>query len=119
MANKWKLFIDSGKVNLEAVLSDNGNEKPSVSLGHVDGMEETRESIELILKRGNHLFHKWNIYLGHISRKNSKGHRIRNMKHLIDFEHFCMLLFTRGNSFYFKRCNVSLNHTKVRWKLLQ
>jgi hypothetical protein len=58
---QWRLFIDSGKDSLKAVLLHNGNEKPSVPIAHAVRMKETYESMELILKLINYSNHNWNI----------------------------------------------------------
>jgi hypothetical protein len=40
-APEWRLFIDSSKVTLKAVLLHNGNKYPSVPLAHVVNMKES------------------------------------------------------------------------------
>ena len=47
--HKWRLFIDSGKGTLKAVLVHNGNIKPSVPLAHTAKMKEEYESMKLLL----------------------------------------------------------------------
>lgn len=47
--NEWRLFIDSSKVSLKAVLLHNGNKFPSVPVAHAANMKETSESIKLLL----------------------------------------------------------------------
>jgi hypothetical protein len=37
--DRWRLFIDSSKVNLNVVLLHNGNRFPSVLLGHAASMK--------------------------------------------------------------------------------
>jgi hypothetical protein len=37
---EWRLFIDSSKVGLKAVLLHNGNKYPSVPLAHAVNMKE-------------------------------------------------------------------------------
>lgn len=61
VSDQWRLFIDSGKSTLKAVLLHNGNEKPSVPVAHAVGMKETYESMEVILKLVNYSAHNWNI----------------------------------------------------------
>jgi hypothetical protein len=38
---EWRLFIDSSKVSLNAVLLHNGNQHPSIPVGHAVHMKET------------------------------------------------------------------------------
>ena len=59
--DEWRLFIDSGKDSLKAVLLHNGNEKPSVPVAFAHGLKETYESMETILKLINYRDHNWNI----------------------------------------------------------
>ena len=59
--NEWRLFIDSSKASLKAVLFNNGNEKPSISLVHATALKETHETIQLILRLINYAVYKWNI----------------------------------------------------------
>ena len=60
-ADDWRLFIDSSKTSLKAVLLHNSNKNPSVPLAHVIGMKETYESMSLILKAVNYVAHLWSI----------------------------------------------------------
>ena len=57
----WRLFIDSGKNNLKAVLLHNGNKLPSVPIAHAYGMEESYESLKSLLTALNYNLHQWNI----------------------------------------------------------
>ena len=59
--DEWRLFIDSGKISLKAVLIHNGNQKPSVPLAHAVGMKETFQSMEILLKVINYRNYNWNI----------------------------------------------------------
>ena len=59
--DEWRLFIDSSKVSLKAVLLHNGNTKPSVPVAHAVGMKETYDSMEILLKVINYSDHNWNI----------------------------------------------------------
>ena len=59
--NEWRLFIDSSKVSLKAVLLHNGNKFPSVPLAHAANMKETYESMKLLLQKIKYEEHKWNI----------------------------------------------------------
>lgn len=42
---EWRLFIDSSKKSLKAVLLHNGNTKSSIPLSHAVDMKETYESM--------------------------------------------------------------------------
>ena len=57
----WRLFIDSGKNSLKAVLLHNGNEKPSVPLAHAFGMTETYETMRQLLDSIKYNDFKWHI----------------------------------------------------------
>jgi hypothetical protein len=59
--DEWRLFIDSSKSSLKAVLLNNGNIKPSVPVAHAVGMKETYETMEVLLKLTKHVDHKWHI----------------------------------------------------------
>lgn len=61
MAYEYKLFIDSSKVNLKAVLLHSGNEKLSIPLCHAVGMKQTCQSMELIINGVLYSNHKSNI----------------------------------------------------------
>jgi hypothetical protein len=57
----WRLFIDSSKASLKAVLLFNGNTKPSVPVAHATGMKETYEAMETLLNVIHYEEHKWSI----------------------------------------------------------
>lgn len=59
MKSMRRLFIDSGKISLKAVLLHNGNQKPSVPLAHAVGMKGTFQSMEILLL--NYRNCNWNI----------------------------------------------------------
>lgn len=59
--DEWRLFIDSGKDSLKAVLLHYGNEKPSVPVALAHGLKETYESMETILRLIKYSSHNWNI----------------------------------------------------------
>ena len=61
-SNEWRLFIDSSKASLKALLFNNGYEKPSISLVHATTLKEIDETMELILRLINYAVYKWNIY---------------------------------------------------------
>jgi len=57
----WRLFIDSFKLSLKAVLLHNGNDLPSIPVAYAAHMEETYLNMENILKSINYSSHKWSI----------------------------------------------------------
>ena len=61
VSKEWHLFIDPGKDSLKTALLHNGNGKPPVPLAHAARMQETYESMELLLNVINLSSHKWNI----------------------------------------------------------
>ena len=48
-SDEWRLFIDSSKVSLKAVLLHNGNVLPSIPVAHAFGIKESYDS----MKQGN------------------------------------------------------------------
>ena len=58
---EWRLFIDSGKKTLKAVLLHNGNDLPSVPIAHASGMEESYENMCSLLTAIDYTAHQWNI----------------------------------------------------------
>jgi len=59
--HNWRLFTDSGKGTLKAVLVHNGNIKPSVALAHTAKMKEEYESMKLLLDLIQYTAHGWYI----------------------------------------------------------
>ena len=57
----WRVFIDSSKTSLKAVLLHNGNELPSIPLFHAVNLKETYESMALLLRRLRYENFKWKI----------------------------------------------------------
>ena len=57
----WRLFIDSSKLSLKAVLLHNGNALPSVTVGHAVHMKESYENVKLLLEKINYEVHQWQI----------------------------------------------------------
>lgn len=47
----WRLFIDSSKTSLKAVLLHNGNVIPSIPLAHAANMKETYDNMKLLLEK--------------------------------------------------------------------
>ena len=60
-ADEWRLFIDSSKVSLKAVLLHNGNKLPSIPLAHAAGMKETYNNMKLLLEKIKYKEHNWNV----------------------------------------------------------
>jgi len=50
VAEKWRLFIDSSKFSLTAILLHNGNKHPSITLVHAVHMKESYFNIQGLLK---------------------------------------------------------------------
>ncbi|GFQ73097.1 uncharacterized protein TNCT_321491 [Trichonephila clavata] len=60
--NNWRLFIDSFKLNLKAVLLPNGKLFPSISINNSVHMKKTYANIKLLLELIKFENHKWQIY---------------------------------------------------------
>ena len=54
----WRLFIDSKKVSLEAVLLHNGNEYRSMPVAHATNMKECYDVMQFLLDKIGHKLHK-------------------------------------------------------------
>ena len=48
---EWRLFIDSSKTSLKAVLLHNGNKFPSVPIAYATNMKETYENLKILLEK--------------------------------------------------------------------
>ena len=59
--SEWRLFTDSSKASLKAVLLHNGNEKPSIPVAQATGLNETYESMDVLLRLTKYKDHTWNI----------------------------------------------------------
>ena len=57
----WRLFIDSSKTSLKAVLLHNGNVLPSIPVGHAVHMKEIYENIKQLLRCINYDHHQWSL----------------------------------------------------------
>lgn len=57
----WRLFIDSSKVSLKAVLLHNGNKYPSVPIAHAVHMKESYENMRCLLEYIQYKDYKWSI----------------------------------------------------------
>jgi hypothetical protein len=49
--HEWRLFIDSLKLSLKAVLLQNENQHPSIPVGHAVHMKETYENLKQLLNK--------------------------------------------------------------------
>lgn len=59
--NEWRLFIDSSKSGLKAVLVHNGNALPSIPLVLAPEMKETYESMQKVMNLTHHGKFRWMI----------------------------------------------------------
>lgn len=57
----WRLFIDSSKTSLKAVLLHNGNMYASIPVGHSVHMKESYENLEIVLNKIDYSAHGWMI----------------------------------------------------------
>lgn len=57
----WRLFIDSSKRSLKAVLLHNGNKYASVPVGHSVHLKETYQNLDVVLNNISYSTHKWMI----------------------------------------------------------
>ncbi|XP_022900735.2 uncharacterized protein [Onthophagus taurus] len=60
-AHEWRLFIDSNKSSLKAVLLHNGNEKPSIPIAHAINTKESYETMVKLVKSLNYEDHDWKV----------------------------------------------------------
>ena len=60
-ADEWRLFIDSNKTSLKAVLLHNGNQKPSVPVAYSGNTTETYHAMKKLLMCIHCDDHKWHI----------------------------------------------------------
>ncbi|CAK9833042.1 hypothetical protein ANTRET_LOCUS9781 [Anthophora retusa] len=60
-AKEWRLFVDSSKESLKAVLLHNGNEKPSIPIAHAVNIKESYEKMVKLLKCINYEEHDWKV----------------------------------------------------------
>ena len=59
---EWRLFIDSSKLILKAVLLHNGNQHPSIPVGYAVHMKETYEYLKQLLKKLEYSKYGWHIF---------------------------------------------------------
>jgi hypothetical protein len=57
----WRLFIDSSKLRLKAVLLHNGNTLPSIPVGHSVHNKESYENKKSLMENINYNKFKWQI----------------------------------------------------------
>jgi len=60
-SDEWRLFIDSSKFNLNAVLLHNGNVLPSIPIAHAFGIKESDDNMKQLLQYIKYDTYKWNI----------------------------------------------------------
>lgn len=58
-SDEWRLFIDSSKLSLKAVLCKNGNDQPSIIVAYARGIPESYESMQKIIELINYNRHQW------------------------------------------------------------
>lgn len=58
---EWRLFIDSSKESLKAVLLHIGNKKPSIPIGHAVNTKESYEAMVKLLHCIRYEQHKWKV----------------------------------------------------------
>ena len=54
----WRLFIDSNKLSLKAVLLHNENDYPSIPAAHATNMKECYDVMQLFLDEIDYKVHK-------------------------------------------------------------
>ena len=57
----WRLFIDSSKLGLKAVLLHNGNTLPSIPVGHSVYNKESYDTMKILMEVINYGKFKWQI----------------------------------------------------------
>lgn len=58
---EWRLFIDSSKLSLKAVLLHNGNRLPSIPVGHTVYMKETYDNLKQLLNCLQYSKYGWHL----------------------------------------------------------
>ena len=59
--DEWRMFIDSSKTGLKAVLLHNGNVLPSIPVGHAVHMKETYGNMKQLLRCIKYQQHQWQL----------------------------------------------------------
>lgn len=60
-SSQWRLFIDSSKRSLKAVLLHNGGYYASIPVGHSVHLKETYENLELVLRKLKYEDYGWQV----------------------------------------------------------
>ena len=60
-ADEFRLFIDSSKLSLKAVLQSNGNKVASVPIAHSVHLKETHENLKILHQSIQYDKHQWSI----------------------------------------------------------
>ena len=60
-SKEWRLFIDSSKLSLKAVMLHNGNVLPSIPIGYAAHMKETYENMKQLLQCINYEQYSWQL----------------------------------------------------------
>ena len=60
-ASDWRLFIDSSKQSLKAVVLHNGNVYPFIPIAHSVQKKEDRESAKILLGLIQYNDHNWDV----------------------------------------------------------
>jgi len=55
----WRLFIDSSKLSFKAVLLHNGNNLPSIPVGHSVHNKDSYENMKIMMEAIKHDKFKW------------------------------------------------------------
>ena len=72
-SDEWRLFINSSKTSIKAVLLHNTNVKPSIPIVHTVDMKETYKVIKTCLEAINYSKHNWKIsQIYRVGKKSSK-----------------------------------------------
>ena len=61
IVNEWRLFIDSSKRSLKAVLLHIANKKPSIPIAHSAQLKESYDSIEILLNAIHYSDYQWSL----------------------------------------------------------
>jgi hypothetical protein len=59
---EWRLFIDSSKLSLKAMLLHNGNQHPSTPVGHNVHIKQTYKNQKQLLNKLEYSKYSWDIY---------------------------------------------------------
>ena len=59
--DEWRLFIDSSKTSLKAVLLHNGNVLPSIPVGHAVHLKETYDNMKQLLRCIKYGQNQWQL----------------------------------------------------------